>query len=99
MTLETAFPLAIVALAVVVPLAREYAAFRREWGLGRLAALGTAVSLVPALGVGLAVALPLAPVPAAQWAVTVVATLLAYSRASGTTTRAATARIPTIPTH
>ncbi len=81
MTLESAFPLVILALAVLVPLGREYAAFRREWGIGRLAALGTAFSLFPALGVGLAVALPLAPVPAAQWAVTVVATLLAYSLA------------------
>jgi len=81
MTIETAFPLALVALAVFVPLGREYAAFRREWGAGRLAALGTAFSLFPALGIGLAVSQPLAATPAAQWGVTVVATLLAYALA------------------
>ncbi len=81
MTLESAFPLVILALAVLVPLGREYAAFRREWGIGRLAALGTAFSLFPALGVGLAVSQPLAAQPAAQWTVTVVVTLVAYALA------------------
>ena len=81
MMLETAFPLVIVALAVFLPLGREYAAFRREWGVGRLAALGTAFSLFPALGVGLALSQPLAATPAAQWAVVVVVTILAYSLA------------------
>ena len=81
MTLESAFPLVILALAVLVPLGREYAAFRREWGIGRLAALGTAFSLFPALGVGLAVSQPLAVQPAAQWIVTVIVTLLAYALA------------------
>ena len=81
MTLETALPLAIVALAVLVPLGREYADLRREWGIGRLAALGTAFSLFPALGLGLAVSQPLAAQPVAQWAVTVVVTLLAYALA------------------
>ena len=81
MTLETAFPLTILALAVMVPLVREYAAFRREWGIGRLAALGTAFSLFPALGVGLAVSQPLAARPAAQWAAAVAVTRLAYALA------------------
>ena len=81
MTIETAFPLAIVALAVVLPLAREYAAFRREWGIGRLAALGTAFSLFPALGVGVAVSQPLAAQPVAQWVAAVAVTLVAYSLA------------------
>jgi len=79
--LESAFPLVILALAVLVPLGREYAAFRREWGIGRLAALGTALSLFPALGVGLAVSQPLAAQPAVQWVVIVIATLLAYALA------------------
>jgi hypothetical protein len=81
MSFETALPLAILAVAVLVPLGREYAAFRREWGIGRLAALGTAFSLFPALGVGVAVSQPLAGRPAAQWIAAVAATLLAYSLA------------------
>jgi len=79
--LQSAFPLVILALAVLVPLGREYAAFRREWGIGRLAALGTGFSLFPALGVGVAVSQPLAAQPALQWGVTVVVTLLAYALA------------------
>lgn len=81
MLLQSAIPLLILALAVLVPLGREYAAFRREWGVGRLAAFGTAFSLFPALGVGVAVSQPLAAQPALQWSVTVVVTLLAYALA------------------
>ena len=72
--------LALAAL-VVVPLFREYADFRRAWGLGRLAALGLTGLVVPAVAVGLAVALPLAAWPFVQWGVTVAAALAAYSLA------------------
>ena len=75
-------PLAVVALAVVVPLVREYAEFRREWGLGRLGAALAAGTLFPSLALGFAVALPLAERPALQWATTVVATIAAYSLAT-----------------
>jgi hypothetical protein len=83
MTAMTALPpLGLVALAVVVPLLREYTAFRREWGLGRLGAALVAATLFPALALGFAVALPLAGRPALQWATTVVATVAAYSLAT-----------------
>jgi hypothetical protein len=72
--------LALVAL-VVVPLLREYADFRRSWGLGRLAALGLTALVVPAVALGLAAALPLAPWPLVQWGVTVATALAAYSLA------------------
>ena len=76
--------LALVALAgvVLVPLGREYAEFRREWGLGRLKALATTLLVVPALAFGIAVSLPLAAEPAAQWTASVLVTLLAYSLAT-----------------
>ena len=64
---------------VVVPVAREYAEFRREWGFSRGAALVTTLLVVPALALGLAVALPLADTPAVQWTASVVVTLAAYS--------------------
>ena len=38
-----------VAALVVVPLIREYADFRRAWGLGRLSALGVTGLVVPAV--------------------------------------------------
>lgn len=78
----SAFPLAIVVAAIVVPLAREYCEFHREWGLGRLGALLTSLMLFPALGVGSALALPLAATPALQWTVTVVVTVGVYSVAT-----------------
>jgi hypothetical protein len=71
--------LALLGLAVVAPLGREYLDLRRSWGLGPLAALGTTLLVVPAIGLGFALALPLASQPALQWATTVVAALLAYS--------------------
>ena len=70
-----------VAALVVVPLLREYADFRRVWGLGRLAALGVTGLVVPAVAVGLAVALPFAQWPFVQWGVTVAAGLAGYSLA------------------
>jgi hypothetical protein len=82
MTLGALLPLAVVAVAVVAPLVREYLAFRREWGAGRLAALGTTFTLVPALALGLALTQPLAGRPALQWLGTVVLTILAYSLAT-----------------
>ncbi len=72
-------PLGILGLAIVLPLAREYAEFRRDWGLSRLGAFLAAGTLFPALGVGLAVSLPLSERPALQWAVTIVVTIAAYS--------------------
>jgi hypothetical protein len=72
--------LAVTAL-VVVPLFREYADFRRAWGLGPLGALGLTGLVVPAVGIGIAVALPLAAWPFVQWGVTVAAALAAYSLA------------------
>ncbi len=70
-----------VAALVVVPLFREYADFRRAWGLGRVSALGVTGLVVPAVGVGLAVALPFAQWPFVQWGVTIAAALAAYSLA------------------
>lgn len=70
-----------VAALVVVPLCREYADFRRAWGLGRLGALGLTALVVPAVAVGLAVALPFGSRPLVQWGVTVAAALAAYSLA------------------
>ena len=71
----------VVAGLVLVPLAREYADFRRSWGLGRAAALGVTALVVPAVGVGIGAAAPLADSPWAQWAVTVGVALAAYSLA------------------
>ena len=70
-----------VAALVVVPLAREYADFRRAWGLGRMAAFGLTALVIPAVAVGIAVALPFASRPLLQWGVTVAAALAAYSLA------------------
>jgi hypothetical protein len=70
-----------VAAFVVVPLLREYADFRRAWGLGRLTSLGVTGLILPATAMGLAVALPFAAWPLVQWGVTVAAALAAYSLA------------------
>jgi hypothetical protein len=70
-----------VAALVVVPLLREYADFRRAWGLGRLTALGVTGLILPATAIGLAVALPFTAWPLVQWGVTVAAALAAYSLA------------------
>jgi hypothetical protein len=64
---------------VLVPLAREYTDFRRSWGLTRTGAFLTTFLVVPAFGLALAVALPLAATPAAHWGAIVVVTLVAYS--------------------
>jgi hypothetical protein len=71
----------VVAGLVLVPLAREYADFRRSWGLGRAAALGVTGLVVPAVGIGIVAAAPLAGRPWLQWGVTVAAALAAYSGA------------------
>jgi hypothetical protein len=73
--------LATLAAVVLVPLVREYADFRAA-GLARGAALGTTLLVLPALAVGLAVALPLFTDAAAQWALTVVLTVALYSAAT-----------------
>lgn len=69
----------VVAGLVLVPLAREYADFRRSWGFGRAAALGVTGLVVPAVGVGVVAAAPLAGRPWLQWGVTVAVGLAAYS--------------------
>jgi hypothetical protein len=79
MELANLLPFVPLAALVFVPLAREYGEFRREWGLSRGSALLTTLLILPALGLGLALALPLAPEPALQWTATVVVTLAAYS--------------------
>jgi hypothetical protein len=66
---------------VLVPLAREYADFRRSWGLGRAGAFATTALVLPAFAVSFALSLPLASQPALQWAAIVGATLLVYSLA------------------
>lgn len=71
----------IVAAVVLAPLTREYIDFRAD-GLTRSASLGTTLLLLPALGVGMSVALPLAARPAAQWATMVVVTVTVYSLAT-----------------
>ena len=73
--------LALVGTVVVAPLAREYADFRRAWGFGRLAALATTLLVLPSLGVGVALSLPLADRPAVQWTAAVVTALMVYSLA------------------
>ena len=83
MILAAALPIGVLALAVLVPLAREYASFRREWGLSRGAALVTVGTVLPALGIGLAAGLPLAATPALQWCATVIVTIGVYSLATG----------------
>jgi hypothetical protein len=73
--------LATLAAVVLVPLAREYVDFRAA-GLARSAALSTTLLLLPALAIGLALALPLAATPAAQWALIVIVTVALYSAAT-----------------
>jgi len=74
--------LGVIAAVVLVPLAREYADLRRSFGLGRAAAAGTTLLVLPALGCGLAAALPIGSHPAAQWTVAVVVALAVYSLAA-----------------
>jgi hypothetical protein len=66
---------------VLVPLVREYADFRRSWGLGPLTALGLTLLVFPAVGLGVALAAPLAERPFLQWGVTVATGLAVYSLA------------------
>jgi ABC-type molybdate transport system permease subunit len=74
--------LSLVGLVVLAPLGREYADLRRSWGLGRLTAFGTTLLVLPSIGVGFALALPLASRPVLQWTVTVLAAILVYSAAA-----------------
>jgi len=79
---------------VLVPIAWEYADFRRSCGLSRLGALATTLLVVPSFAVSLALALPLASRPGLQWVATVVLTVVVYSlatRAVGATVGAARA--------
>ena len=50
-------------------------------GSGALAALGVTGLVLPAVGIGVVVALPLAAWPYVQWGVTIAAALAAYSLA------------------
>ena len=74
--------LALVGTVVVAPLAREYADLRQAWGLGRLAALATTLLVLPSLGIGLALSLPLAERPTLQWTAVVVVAIVVYSLAA-----------------
>ena len=74
--------LAVVGALVLAPLAREYADLRQAWGFGRLAALATTLLVLPSLGVGLALSLPLADRPSMQWTVAVVVAIAVYSLAA-----------------
>jgi hypothetical protein len=81
MTVLSLLPVLVVAAAVVVPLAYEYAGLRREWGIGRLGAMAATSTLFPALGLGLALSLPLDGVPIVRWLAAVTVTIAAYSLA------------------
>jgi divalent metal cation (Fe/Co/Zn/Cd) transporter len=74
--------LAVVGTVVVAPLAREYADLRHAWGFGRLAALATTLLVLPSLGVGLTLSLPLAGRPTLQWTTAVVLAMAVYSLAA-----------------
>jgi hypothetical protein len=74
--------LAVVGTVVVAPLAREYADLRQEWGFGRLTALATTLLVLPSLGVGLTLSLPLVGRPALQWTAAVVVAMVVYSLAA-----------------
>ncbi|MGI8606475.1 MAG: hypothetical protein ACR2L0_04880 [Gaiellaceae bacterium] len=74
--------LAVVGAVVVAPLAREYADLRQSWGFGRLAAASTTLLVLPSLGVGLALSVPLAHRPTLQWTAAVVVALVVYSLAA-----------------
>ena len=79
MGLVTYLPLALIAAVVLVPLGREYADFRRTWGLTRVGSLATTLLVLPALGVGLAIGLRFGGPVEIQWAATVAVTFAAYS--------------------
>jgi hypothetical protein len=74
--------LAFLAAVVLVPLGREYVDLRRSYALSRLGALATTALVLPAFGVSLMLALPLAGFPVAQWLATVATTFLVYSFAT-----------------
>jgi uncharacterized membrane-anchored protein len=74
--------LAFLVAVVLVPLGREYADLRRSYALSRLGALATTALVLPAFGVSLILALPLADFPVAQWLATVATTFLVYSFAT-----------------
>jgi hypothetical protein len=71
----------VVLAVVVLPLAREYQDFRAA-GFSPSAAMSMTGLLLPALAVGIALALPFGAEPAAQWAVIVVSTIALYSAAT-----------------
>jgi hypothetical protein len=79
---EDVIGLAVITGVVLVPLAWEYADLRRVHAFSRGAALSVTTLVFPALGIGIAAALPLAPYPTMQWATTIVVTVLLYSAAT-----------------
>jgi hypothetical protein len=83
MELGTLAVLGLIGAVVLLPLWLEYGDLRRSSGLGRSAALGTTLFVLPALAVGIAAGLPLAAMPALQWTVAVAVTLLVYSLGVG----------------
>ena len=74
--------LVLIGAVVFVPLGREYADFRRSWGLTRRSAAATTLLFLPALAFGLAASARLADSFGAQWATAVVVALVAYSAAT-----------------
>jgi len=74
--------LALLAVVLAIPLAREYVDLRRSCGLTRLPALATTALVLPASAAGAVLTSPLASQPAAQWTATVLFALLAYSLAA-----------------
>ena len=82
MGVMTYLPLVLVAAVVLVPLGREYADFRRTWGLTRVASAATTLLVLPALGAGLALAYRVGGSYELQWVTAVVVTLAVYSVAA-----------------
>ena len=82
MGVMTYLPLALLAACVLVPLGREYSDLRQSWGLARWASAATTLLVLPSLGVGLAVGVNVADAFGAQWATTIVVTLVLYSLAA-----------------
>jgi hypothetical protein len=74
--------LALLAVVLAIPLAREYVDLRRSCGLARLQALATTILVLPASAVGAVLTSPLGSYPAAQWTATVLFALFAYSLAA-----------------
>ena len=93
MTAATLIALSALAAVILLPLAREYMDFRREWGFTRLGALATTLLIVPSFAVGLGAAAPLEEA-AASWTATVVVTFACYSLAASAVRGASASEAP-----